>query len=106
MTDTVLTEGQIIHICVTTPNEDLEEVIPFARAIESAVLQSPEIAALQKDAARYQWLRAHWHELAESYTDETGTIISGIRLYKADGFPPIEPRSMDAAIDAAMEDKS
>lgn len=75
----------------------------FAHAIEAAALQSPGIQALRKDAARYEWMRKHWHELAESYTDDTSRVISKIRLYQDDSWPPIDTASLDAAIDAAME---
>lgn len=59
----------------------------FARAIEQAVPQSPEVQALRKDAERYRWLKERnsgpigivaWHcdgekemVLMDSHADET-----------------------------------
>lgn len=64
--ETVLTPEQIDHLWYTrvgvptakvplTLNDKLE----FARAIEQAVLQSPEVQRLREDAERYRFLRRH-----------------------------------------------
>lgn len=79
----ILTGDEIDAIWEGASN-DLE----FARAIEQAVLDSPEVVAMRRDAERYRWLR------------------------KPDSnVPPIthaaarDPDLYDAAIDAAMEMK-
>lgn len=56
MTEHILTDEQIkkewsITPCIDTPSGGLH----LGRAIEQAVLQSPEIQALRKDAERYRW---------------------------------------------------
>lgn len=112
MTETVLTNEEIMHLWDTRVGEPSSS-FPligsdkrcFARAIESAVLQSPEVVAMRKDAERYRWLRAHWHELAESYVDDSGSVISEVRLYATGDWPPIDPDSLDYGVDAAMEAK-
>lgn len=66
MTDTVLTNEEIMHLWDTRVGEPSSS-FPligsdkrcFARAIESAVLQSPEIVAMRKDAERYRWATAN-----------------------------------------------
>lgn len=35
----------------------VDNIVPFARAIEQAVLQSTEIQALRKDAERYRYIK-------------------------------------------------
>lgn len=69
-----------------------QDWIDYARAIEREVLRSGEIVAMQKDAARYRWLRSpasvdildvhHWD----------GEIADG--------------KALDAYIDTEMEKKS
>lgn len=51
-----------------------------------------EYAALKKDAARYQWLRAHSFKYRESAIIEYGQ-----------GFNQTSPEILDAAIDAALD---
>lgn len=63
MTNTVLTDEQIRDFHVW-------DMYDFARAIEQAVLQSPEIQALKKDAERYRWLR-------DSGNDDI-SVVSGL----------------------------
>lgn len=63
---TLLTDEQIKCIALATPDRDLLEVVPFARAVESAVLQSPEIQALRdllKEARQHLPMAAQfWNE--------------------------------------------
>ena len=60
-TDTVLTDEQIGAIFDAEADNPTHQagwkLFDLARAIEQAVLQSPEIQALRKDAERYRWLR-------------------------------------------------
>jgi len=108
MTETVLTDSGIVETVAQNfmlAYRNYDDDMILARAIESAVLQSPEIVAMRKDAERYRWLRAHWHELAESYVDDNNTIISEIQLYATGDWPPIDPDSLDYGVDAAMEAK-
>lgn len=62
----------------------------FARAIEQAVLQSPEVQAWKKDAGRYQFAAQH--------------CVLGGGVYKF-GWPvaPVGKRQFDKYLDAAME---
>ena len=53
MSTTVLTDEQIEHWFGAATEGSL---IAFARAIEQAVLQSPEVQAWKKDAERLDWL--------------------------------------------------
>lgn len=87
MTTTILTDDQI-------ENEFIEHgwsfggkadmYVEVARAVEQAVLQSPEVQAWRKDAERYRW----WCD--------TGNDISSGDTFGG-------KTTIDAAIDAAME---
>lgn len=65
MSTTILTDEQIFdcfdrqrtEICI---NFDADELYPVGRAIEQAVLRSPEVQALRKDAERYGKLVSAW----------------------------------------------
>lgn len=78
MSTTILTDAEIFGIfdtCSDLPlHYDPDEIYEMGRAIEQAVLQSPEIRALRKDAERYRFMRSV----------ENGAVL-------------------EAAIDAAME---
>lgn len=56
----ILTDEQIINVVNSAPFDEIENAGDYphvvARAIEQAVLQSPEIQALRKDAERLDWL--------------------------------------------------
>lgn len=95
-TETILTNDQIedIILGVAWPNAEIMEFAELvSRAIEQAVLQSPEVQALRKDAERYRWLRdpcsGAEHAIFYSRGDYGKGLMSGAML--------------DAAIDAAME---
>lgn len=70
----------------------VDNIVPFARAIEQAVLQSPEVQALKRDKERLDWLA------------DPKNNIGNVQL-------PIvcverNPHSLREAIDAAMEYKN
>lgn len=84
-TETILTDERIFALAAEAdiasidPKVDVlmfswDEMLQAGRAIEQAVLQSPEIRALRKDAERYRFMRSV----------ENGAVL-------------------EAAIDAAME---
>ncbi|WP_322997923.1 hypothetical protein [Castellaniella sp.] len=93
-TETVLTDEQIKRIALTTPDKDLLEVVPFARAIEQAVLQSPEIqelGVLLRESRQQLPLAAQfWNE-----DDEPERGSRNVKLVM----------ELIARIDAAMEQK-
>jgi len=80
-TETVLTDAEI-EACRIAGGGIVEE---FARAIERAVLQSPEVQKMRRDAD-------FWRFLIDNYA-EYGTV----------GF--IDGAALKVAIDAAMEKK-
>lgn len=86
-TETVLTEAQCLAIGAfgQSPLTRLEH----ARAIEQAVLQSPEVRALRKDAERYRFCRSQFGP-AEIH-------IHGVELGLAGD-------SLDEAMDAEMKE--
>lgn len=75
----------------------------FARAIEQAVLQSPEIQALRKDAAMLDWLVSQESQMQSMARPNGGSV-----MYRV-GWPDDGEYSVDwyscprAAISAAME---
>ena len=87
-TETVLTNDEIYSLGMS---HDVNGPYSFARAIEQAVLQSPEVQAWKGDAELYRWLRDNGdlspHDLFNAWwLSEHGN-----------------PQTLDAAIDAAME---
>ncbi len=74
-------------------------MMPFVKQI--AELQA-ERDALAKDAARYRWLRERWGRVAEEYEDDRMTFI-GREKFDGEGWYT-DPDSVDAAIDAAMDE--
>lgn len=94
-TETMLTDEQIVGIMHNTPlaSRPSHHVV-FARAIEQAVLQSPEIQAMRMDADRYRHLR-------DCGGIEPHDIFNAWWLSE-NGYP----QTLDAAIDAAMEKQS
>lgn len=71
----------------------------FARHIEAAVLQSPEIQALRKDAERLDWMDNVAH-CADWVEDEPTK-----RVIRADDGAEFQGDTWRAAIDTAMEQK-
>lgn len=97
MTTTILTDAEIFHcfdhwLAEAVINFDADELYPVGRAIEQAVLQSPEVQQMRKDAERYRWLR----KLSDDGQDCVIEDMYEIALHDDD---------LDAAIDAAMEKK-
>lgn len=94
---TVLTDKQIeqieLHIDLLHEARDFRQLFP--RAIEQAVLQSPEVQALRKDAERYQGLVSAW---LKGQNDADFILMNN---------PPPDAyqskEDVDNAIDAAME---
>lgn len=74
-TETVLTDEEIITLgqqarAIETGGKGYILPVTFARAIEQAVLQSPEIQAMRKDAGRYRWIERQsdaWAVLGSAY---------------------------------------
>ncbi|GAA0237478.1 hypothetical protein GCM10009125_27960 [Castellaniella daejeonensis] len=94
-TETVLTDADIHdkYQRITGYRSTPPVVLDFARAIEQAVLQSPEIQALRKDAERYRHLR-----------DEVG--LCPYDLFNAWWLSDHgNPQTIDEAIDISMEQK-
>lgn len=79
-----------------------EGIVGFALAIQRAVLQSPEIQALRKDAERYRWLR-------DSGSDDMGVVtgIDGIDYGSTSVAYTCEDglcgEQLDKAVDESME---
>jgi|SRR5699024_992229 len=105
--ETILTDERLIEMAANELQEHFDRlpmigIILFARAIEQAVLQSPEIQALRKDAERYRWLR-------DSESDDMGVVtgIEGIDYGSTSVAYTYEDglcgEQLDKAIDAAME---
>lgn len=91
----VLTDEQIV---ACGSSSEINGPYSFARAIEQAVLQSPEIQALRKDAERYRAIRA------ASGSDD-GVFRAAMFDYACENFTnPGRPTAdeYDGAIDAAI----
>lgn len=96
-TKTILTDEEIIAIGHQTSSIETGEngyILPiaFARAIEQAVLQSPEVQALKRDKERLDWLA------------DPNNNIGNVQLPKV--CVERNPHSLRDAIDAAMEYKN
>lgn len=71
-----------------------------ARAIEQAVLQSPQVQRWKKDAGRFRFLTAHCRVISEHWGGRWSIVIDGPAPESQDSEDDI-----DTAIDAAMEAK-
>lgn len=104
MSTTILTDEQIIHLwdtrvgdpteCMPLVDSDKEA---FAHAIEQAVLQSPEVQALRKDAERYQWATAlddnaeTLYSIVLSYGGDQAKINERVDAYRPDAATKEQP---------------
>lgn len=106
-TDTVLTDAQIEeirHRAVMAFDGTMQPFEIAARAIEQAVLQSPEVQQMREDAERYR----DWRAAAIS---ENSKFLDAAYAYQEEHFPEGRPTEaqfdagVDAARAAAMEKK-
>lgn len=59
---------------------------------------------VQKDAARYQWLRSRWPTLiTTSAYDGKRTVVTGLRTAPRNDVAEFDTASLDAAIDRMIE---
>lgn len=97
-TEQILTDEEVQGILSRVYNYPLSQIHPRDirawRAIEQAVLQSPEMQALRKDAARYQ-------EIRNRLTGASYDPAFFDDLFKAGCIG--HPEEVDEEIDAAME---
>lgn len=95
--DTLLTDDEITN-ALKSITHDVKRLPPgfrkFARAIEQAILQSPQVQQWKKDAARFTWLR------------DTCGIVEYKRWFGSIG-PGMLPsgQRLEITIDTAMEAK-
>lgn len=80
--------------CESPPVDDL-----LREAVDTLCSLLEERDGLAKDAARYQWLRARWGRIAETYEDDCLIFIGDAPYYE--GWHT-NPESLDSAIDAAI----
>lgn len=102
MTTTVLTDEQISDVGERMMYGDGWS-LSFARAIEQAVLQSPEIQALRKDAERYRFMRNTSCEENEALLNKA---VKEIKSRIPEGLNAPRYEDYDAGIDAAMEKRT
>lgn len=109
-TETILTGGTYRRLMPQfgfhPDNPTNNNVVDFARAIEQAVLQSPEIQALRKDAAMLDWFISQ-----EAQMQAMNRLPSSNVMYRVgwpdDGEYMVEWHSCPrAAINAAMEQQT
>ena len=103
-TETVLTDAQIFDCFDCQCAEmvfgfDADELYAVGRAIEQAVLQSPEVQAWKKDAGRYRFLRG------QNLDDGTDTAPWISAASTDDERWGLNGEIADSRIDAAMEAK-
>lgn len=91
---TILTDEQIQWIGSGARLSEYGGALAFARAIERAVLQSPEVQQTRKDAERYRWLRNQ--KSPASFWPIPGLVTEDWQA---------TPQELDSAIDAAVEEK-
>lgn len=103
-TETVLTDKQIIKILeeIRPECDGLDKAIIVSRAIEKAVLQSPKVRALRKDAERIQFV-ADKHCMFDTRMQADGTTKYRLGWNAGIKWQDNWFDSPSAAIDAAME---
>lgn len=100
--ETVLTFEEIIAIGeqASSIESGLDGYIlpfTFARDVEQAVLQSPEVQALRKDAERYKWLKKQFRIMSPDMGGNHSWVLQR---------PLRKGHSVDVVCDAAMEKKN
>ncbi|CAM4134683.1 hypothetical protein [Kerstersia similis] len=107
-TETVLTDAQIFdcfdrECAEMVINFDADELYPVGRAIERAVLQSPEVQRMREEAAMYRWVRSNWGRISDIYLENSGLVLK-VEIDAENGWH-VDADSLDAAIKAAMGEK-
>ena len=109
MTETVLTDEQIVEIVAENfelAHRNYDDDMILARAIEQAVLQSPEVVAMRKDAERYRWLRDRNDWNHEPRIPESSGTFWQVATYSPYVITDVtDDDNLDNSIDAAMEAK-
>ena len=110
MSTTILTDKQImaclVNLAETTKSVGIGnlylkgDAIPIGRAIEQAVLQSPEVQAWKRDAERYRATRAGLVGTDPDYGSRFCEYCDEMGIKQAEN---ITEEQFDAATDAAME---
>lgn len=102
-TETILMDDQVRNIIedVASPNEEVFKfTVEVARAIEQAVMQSEQVRALRRDAARYRATRAGLVGTDPGYGDRFCAYCDAEGIEQA---VEITEDQFDADTDAAME---
>ncbi len=74
-------------------------------ASKSEQREEARLAALERDAARYRWLREHWHNLCTATGTDTHGNYCVTEIFVGTGeHAPFADGTLEAAIDAAMRD--
>lgn len=99
----ILTNAQIFDCfdCQCTEiviNFDADELYPVGRAIEQAVLQSPEIQKLREDAELYRTLRGMW------WNDSPLCVVSNPKNSVRPGSDCPSGERLDLAIRSVMKE--
>lgn len=109
MTTTVLTDAEIFGIfdtCSDLPlHYDPDEIYEMGRAIEQAVLQSPEVQALRKDAGRFHKIASHIYEIKRTHKRGGDNKVRRLQL-DVRNHTPSPAKWLEEAVDdldAAME---
>ena len=72
-------------------------------ASKSEQREEARLAALERDAARYRWLRDHWHNLCTATCVDTRGDYCVQEIFVGVGeHAPFAEGTLDSAIDAAM----
>lgn len=101
-TETILTDEQIERLYEELESPDLSLV---ARAIEQAVLQSPEIQALRKDAERFRKIASHIYQIKRTHKRGGDNRVRRLQL-DIRNHTPSPAKWLEEAVDdldAAME---
>ncbi|MER1968414.1 hypothetical protein [Castellaniella sp. GW247-6E4] len=101
-TETVLSDRDKMKIAQAIHHEKLGVMAAIDR-VEQAVLQSPEIQALRKDAEQLDWLEKHFTDVSGIYKDACGEVLSFFVDCEGDSLADGDQGRIRAAISAAME---
>ena len=75
-------------------------------ASKSEQREEARLAALERDAARYRWLREHWHNLCTATGIDTHGNYCVTEIFVGPGeHAPFADGTLEAAIDAVMREQ-
>lgn len=109
----ILTDEQLKAAAMRPVEESLlrggspPDIFDSLRSVEQAVLQSPEVVAMRRDAERFQKIASHTYEIKRTHKRDTANRVRRLQL-DIRNHTPSPSRWLEEAVDdldAAMQEQ-